>query len=116
MSSSIDLWGPLGMNDWQKVSFINNQIATEEDVKIGKAVFYIKKEENIDHKPLNIQIPSLVFQLDQETGEKTLAIIIQAEKVNEEDLVGLRYFDGGNGICSLHEVEFIKGDIETHNS
>lgn len=78
--NSNELWGPIEPDNWKSVSFIKNQIATEEDVKVGKAVFYIDKQE-LEHFPIDIEIPSLAYQIKEETGEKTLSILIQAEKV-----------------------------------
>jgi hypothetical protein len=48
----------------------------------------------------------LAYQLVEETGEKKLVIMIQAETTGEEKVVGVRYFEGGNGVCMLHELEF----------
>jgi hypothetical protein len=103
INNSEDVWGPIGLNDWENILFIKNRIATEEDVKLGRAVFYI---ESVDHTPIDIQIPSLAYQVDKETGEKKLVIVIQAETTGEEEVVGIRYFEGGNGVCMLHELEF----------
>lgn len=101
-----NLWGPISPDSWRTISFIKNQIATEEDVKLGKAVFYIDDQE-LEHFPIDIEIPKLAYQINQETGEKILSVVIQAEKIGEEEIVGLRYFDGGNGVCALFELEFV---------
>lgn len=102
--------GAYKKNEWDKVAFIRNRIANKEDVIAGRAVFYIEDVEKEYHSylPIPTSIPSLVFQVDSETRIKTLAVIIQAEKVNEDSIIGVRYFEGGNGICSLNEIEFIE--------
>jgi hypothetical protein len=107
-ANSDDLWGPIKFDNWEETNFIKGKTATEEDVKSGNAVFYIEKEEHVDQQPLDIQIPSLAYQLDEETGEKKLVVIIQAEKAGDQELVGIRYFEGGNGVCMSHELEFIE--------
>lgn len=76
-------------------------------MKLGKAVFYMDNPE-LEHFPIDIEIPMLAYQIDRETREKTLSVVIQAEKVGKQELVGVRYFDGGNGVCALFEIEFIK--------
>lgn len=100
-----DLWGPIISENWNKVSFIKNRIATINDVESGCAVFYFENTES--HTPLDIPLPSLGNQVDEETGSKKLVVVIQAEKVAEEEIVGIRYLDGGNGVCHLHEIEFV---------
>jgi hypothetical protein len=91
----------------ERSSIYKNRIATEEDVKLGRAVFYIDEGDEIVHQPLNIQIPSLANHTDKETGEKNLVVVIQAERTDEQEVVGLRYFEGGNGVCLLFELEFV---------
>ena len=101
-----NLWGPVMLNNWQTVLYIKNKIATEQDVIDGKAVFYIGNCDG-EHNALNIPIPSTAYHIDNETSEKKLVIVIQAEKANDQEVIGIRYFDGGNGICLLGELEFI---------
>jgi hypothetical protein len=109
VNNSDDLWGPVSLDNWEDVLFIKGRVATEEDVKLGRAVFYINNEKSkTDHGPIDIQIPSLAHHIDQETGERTLVVVIQAEKANEQEVVGLRYFEGGNGACLLFELEFVQ--------
>ncbi len=98
------LWGPLELVDWHKTPHIKNDIATEQDVKDGRAVFYIDKGK--DHKILDIKIPSVAYQIDNKTKARTLVIVIQGEKVGKEEIVGIRYLDGGNGVCMLSELDF----------
>ena len=57
-----------------------------------------------------MEIPSIVYQIDSDTGNIVFAIVIQAELVNEDELIGLRYFDRGNGISHLCELEIITDD------
>jgi hypothetical protein len=106
--NSDDLWGPIKLDDWEKVLFIKDRIATEEDVKSGRAVFYVKNDEvNEYHQPIDIEIPSLAYHVD-ETGERKMVVMIQTETTGEQELAGIRFFEGGNGVCMLDELEFIK--------
>ena len=107
-NNSDDLWGAVSLDNWEDVLFIKDRIATEEDVKLGRAVFYLENEgTGTEHQALDIQIPSLAHQIDQETKEKKLVIVIQAEKADEQEVIGLRYFEGGNAVCLLFELEFV---------
>jgi hypothetical protein len=98
-----NLWGEIDIDNWKQTPHIKNKIATEQDVKNGFAVFYIKESLG-EHKPLEIPIPLLAYQKNDETDENILVVIIQGEKINNEEVVGVRYFTGGNGICKLAEL------------
>jgi hypothetical protein len=100
-----DLWGPIEKEHWDKILFIKGRIATIDDVKSGCAVFYIENAE--PHFPLDILLPSLANQVEEETGSKKQAVVVQAENVAKDKIIGLRYFEGGNAVCHLHEIEFV---------
>ena len=104
--SENNLWGPIESNNWQQVPHIKNAVATEQDVQEGRAVFVIDNPTE-KHSPLEIQIPSLAYQVEEDSNAKFLVILIQAEQVGNEELVGVRYFEGGNGVCTLGELELI---------
>lgn len=89
------LWGAIDLSNWKQTPHIKNKIATGQDVIDGRAVFYIENCEE-EHEPLNINLPSIAFQVDEESNSKELVIVIQAEKVGEDEFVGVRYIEGGN--------------------
>ncbi len=97
---------PIDMNNWQKTPFIKGRIATERDVKEGRAIFYINAKEK-NHIPLNVTIPSLAYHNDQKNGVKTKVIVIQAEQTSEQKVAGIRYLDGSEGACLMEELEFV---------
>lgn len=102
-----NLWGAIELSKWQQTPYIKDMIATEQDVKNGRAVFYVENY-GVDHEPLNISIPSVAYQFDEENNSKELAIVIQGERVGENEYVGVRYMEGGNGVCRLSELEFVE--------
>jgi len=106
-NKSDELWGPVNPDNWKTVSFIKDRIAAEEDIQFGKAVFVVDSQGQ-EHNPMNVPIPSLAYHIDQDTSEKTLVVIIQAEVVGNQQLVGMRYMNGGNGVCLLYELEIIE--------
>lgn len=104
--TEINKWGQLDLTNWSDTPFISDRIAAEQDVIDGCAVFYI--QDSVEkHCSLNITLPSLAYQVDPDTNKKTLAVVIQAENVDGEEVVGVRYLEGGNGICKLSELEFV---------
>jgi hypothetical protein len=97
---------PFNKNNWQQTPHVKGRIATDNDVKERKAVFVINPKKGI-HKPIDIQIPSLAYHIDQETKERTLVVVIQAEECNNQKVAGIRYRDGNEGACLLYELEFL---------
>jgi hypothetical protein len=98
---------PIELNDWKKVPFTKGRLATKKDIDLGKAIFQIEGNGE-EHIPLEIEIPSLAYHIDQETNEKTKVVVIQGEQVGTKKVIGIRYLNGGDGVCLLFELEFIK--------
>jgi hypothetical protein len=101
-----DLWGPIDINNWNKTPYLSHRTATEEDVIIGTATFYLSG--TADHKTIDINLPSLALLTDNETGDKIKVVVIQAEQADGRQLIGYRPVDGGNGVCRLDELTFIE--------
>jgi len=110
IGSTTDLWGPVSRDEWNNVSFTKDRLSLEEDVVAGKADFFIQEEENTSHDGLQIEIPSLVFQNENDAGTRIVAILIPAVKINDTELLGVRYFDRGNAFCTLSEVDVVPRD------
>jgi len=98
------MWGSIDMKVWDKTPCISGRIATEEDIKNGIAVFMIP-DGSI---PCDTDLPICAIHTDKETGERTPVIVIQAEQINNSITLGVRYLDGGNGVCTLNEVELLE--------
>lgn len=93
----------------------NNKRATasQDDVDKGTAVFCVPDRRSKIYD-LGFPLPAdAVVVADMEVGEEgeciragTMVTVIQAEIVDEADvLLGFRY-EGGTGVCDLHEVRF----------
>ncbi len=88
-----------------------NRSATEQDVKAGKAVFYVPDERSLPYD-LGAPLPlsdKIKRDFDVSPGGSiaagTAVQIIQCEIVDQEKiLVGFRYA-AGEGICVLDEIE-----------
>jgi hypothetical protein len=97
-------WGPIRAERWSEVPAINNRPATEWDVHGGIAVFYGESEKR---EALPLTLPQPAFHVDAETGLRTPVVVIQAESSRNQYIVGVRYLDGGNGVCLLDELMFV---------
>jgi hypothetical protein len=97
-------WGPIRPERWSDVPAIRNRPATEWDVHGGIAVFYGESEKR---EALPLTLPQPAFHVDAETGNRTPVVVIQAESTRDQYIVGVRYLDGGSGVCLLDELMFV---------
>ena len=105
---------PIDLENWTETPHVSGRLATEMDVNSGAATFIIDRQGQ-EHKPLNIQIPALAFQIDVDTKKKTPVVVIQAEQVGEQQIVGIKYLDGSDGVCTLSELKFVENPSEFEN-
>lgn len=105
------LWGPIDLVVWRETPHKKDSVATEHDVEDGLAVFYINPEGK-EHSVLDIKIPCLAYQIDEATNQRNIVIVIQGERIGEEEIVGVRYLSGGNGICALSELQILPDTID----
>ncbi len=96
------MWEAIEVDKWKEIPCISGRVATEEDVKIGKAVFYIPSGS----EPYEIELPLFVLQTDEEVNIKVPCVVIQIEITREGTAVGVRYIEGGNGVGMANEFEF----------
>ncbi len=87
--------------------------ATQDDVDKGRAVFWIPDSRSkVYHLGFPLPADAIVVA-DMEVGEAeeyiragTTVTVIQAEIVDEKDvLLGFRY-EGGTGVCDLNQLRF----------
>jgi len=99
-----DLWGAIEMSQWQQTPHLSGRVAVEQDVKDGRAVFYLKDAQEIGAAYADIGLPRCGILL----GTGTPIIIIQSERLDEKHRIGYRPLSGGNGICLISEVQLLK--------
>ena len=104
--SSKDLWTPIILKNWKLTPVINNRVANENDVKEGRAVYYIDGNYK-NHKPIKINLPKLANLTDYDTKQKELVVIIQIEETPKGTVVGYRNLTGGNGAGLINEFEIL---------
>jgi hypothetical protein len=99
---SVDPWGPVAFSEWSSVGFVQDRPATEDDVRNGAAVFYVQDEAAPHAWPSGL--PALAIHV-AEDGSRTPVIVVQAEQAVGSIVVGVRYFGGGNLVCTADELE-----------
>jgi hypothetical protein len=93
---------PIDIKRWREVPAVNGRAANDADVNAGRAVFAVGGE------PIDLGLPACAIVTEDEVGESTPVIAIQAERLDDGTVaVGYRLLDGGTGIASLDDVEFL---------
>ena len=105
------LWGPINMQKWKDTPCVSGRLATEQDIKEGKAVFYISGDRS-ELKPIKISLPACAIHHDEQSKKSTPVILIQAEETPKVKAIGFRFLSGGNGVCTLAELEILKSPDE----
>ena len=100
------LWGPIDMKKWRETPCLIDRLATEADVKEGRAAFFVTGDPAM--KPLAISLPACAIHHDTESKKATPVILIQAVQTTKITAVGYRLLSGGNGVCLLSELEILK--------
>jgi len=93
---------PIDMKKWRATPVVRGRAATDRDVDEGRAVFAVGGE------PVEIDLPSCAIVREEGVGEPTPVIVIQVERLEDGTIaVGYRALDGGLGIVSLEDTEFL---------
>jgi hypothetical protein len=110
------------MKSWMSTPCVSGRIASETDVKEGRAAFYIEGERST-LKPIALSLPACAIL--REEKKVTPVILIQAEQTPKSKTIGFRFLGGGNGVCTLEELEILmapderfypkKGDPVSHS-
>lgn len=110
---SEDVWGRISLKNWRTVPHIAGRLATERDVKDGRAVFYLDDPNGIGAESyVQCELPFPAILTDEESEDTTPVIVVQAEKVKDRVYMGYRLLDGGNGMCLLAELELLDAPDE----
>ena len=96
------------MDTWPEITeikFISGRAATEKDINDGAAVFLLQSDGIPIGKPINIQIPQYALHTDNDTGEVSKVVVIQAEEVmtNGAKVVGAFAFKSRGFLAGLYE-------------
>lgn len=105
MSENDEVWGPVDIGRWRSIPHLRGRSAAEDDIRLGCAAFSVA--EGAEPEP--ISLPACAIVRDHESGDEVPVIVIQAERVGTQVILGFRFLDGGNGVCTLPEMEFLEG-------
>lgn len=93
---------PIDIAHWRDTPITERRAATEFDVNAGRAVFAVGGE------PVELDLPKPAIVREEQIGEPTPVIIIQAERLEDGSVaLGYRLVDGGTGIASLEDAELL---------
>jgi hypothetical protein len=95
-----DLWDQVLETEWRSTPYIAGRQATGADVLAGIAVFFVQGQSTA----AELDLPCLGTQR-REDGTETRVIVVLAEHAPSCVILGVRYLTGGNGVCSMSEVE-----------
>ncbi len=101
MGGSIN-W-PILPND----GFLGKRIATEADLNSGDAIFM---QQAGPVEPLDIAIPQYAW-LTEEDGRERPVVVMQGERSDAGDILGLRDFEGGTYVVTLEEVRLLGTEV-----
>jgi hypothetical protein len=79
--------------DLNSYGYVSGRAANEHDVMAGNAVFLLQSGDEVLSTPMDIEVPQYALHIDMVNDMETLGIIIQAEEVNGQQLVGFVPFD-----------------------
>jgi hypothetical protein len=105
------LWGPIPLAQWRRVPHTSGRVATEEDVKAGRAAFYLGNLDEVPARPAAMELPALAWWPQDDSGPRRLCVVIQAERSDLQCTLGVRFIDGGNGVCLLDDLDFDVGTL-----
>lgn len=97
-------WPPL-----RSVGNVSGRVAVARDLKKGNAAFVLNPKGKA--AVVEIEVPQYAFQVDYVSGEHTPVVLIQAEKIGDTSLFGVRYVrDNSVGICTRNELS-LRGNV-----
>lgn len=105
-----NLWGPVAADQWRATPCISGCAATEADVQAGRAAFFVPG----DSLPAAVPLPCCARQ-SLEGGGTQRVVVIQAEVAPYGIVVGVRPLEGGNGVCTLDELELLPSGFSPSN-
>lgn len=82
------------------------RVADEEDVREGNAAF-VSIDQSGKHigEPMDIQIPQYCVHTDDETGTRSVRVLIQAERIDDKEYCGLVDIDRSESfVCTKPEL------------
>jgi hypothetical protein len=99
------LWDRIEVDQWEQTPCLRWRVAVEQDVKDGRAVFYLGNADEIGAIHVDINLPRCaIIHADK---ADIPAVVIQSERAETKHYIGYRPIGSGNGLCVLSDVEFL---------
>lgn len=103
------------LDHWKDVPCLTDRVATEEDVRAGRAIFYIRPLNNISVRFEDIGLPHCAIFKDENEHQYPV-VVVQSELAGDIHYVGFRFLERGNGIGFRTEVELLDKPNELFQS
>jgi len=110
-SHFIELWDAIDINRWREVPCLIGAVATEDDVRAGRATFYLQTPDEIGAKFADIGLPHCAVWTN-EHQQQIPVIVIQSECAGDKHYIGFRWLDGGNGVRLRFEFQLLDAPNE----
>ncbi len=106
-----ELWGKIDLDRWQDTPYLHGRPAVEQDVKDGRAVFFIQDAEEIGVVFEDIGLPRCAIL--SEDSHEVPVIIVQSERLGENHTIGYRSLNCGNGMvfARLLKLSFCRNQM-----
>ena len=101
------MFPPVDIDDLAQVPVVKDRLPTKEETRNGTSLMYFEHFENLDARPLEIDLPRIARKYSNHSGMNELVIIIQAVVIGQDTVVGFRFPNGGNGSAWYDEVTFL---------
>ena len=104
-------WGAIDINHWQEVPCLVGRVATDDDVRVGRATFYLGSPSEIGAEFADIDLPHCAIRTD-EHSQQIPVVIIQSERADDKHYIGFRFLDSGNGVGLRFEFQLLDAPNE----
>ena len=84
------------------------KVATKKDVQNKDAVFNLDSKSDPSHRALKIRMPFFAFLLRTNNKPSKFVVIIQAETLKGDTILGYKESNGLFGICKPRELEYFE--------
>jgi hypothetical protein len=108
-------WGAIDVNGWREVPCLTGTVATEDDVRAGRAAFYLGAPSEIGAQFADIGLPHCAVWTDEQQ-QRIPVIVIQSERAGDKHYIGFRFLNGGNGVGLRFEFQLLDGPNELFQS
>lgn len=89
------------------------KIATKKDVQNKEAVFNMDSKKDPSHRALKIRLPFFAFLLQPNNDPSKFVVIVQAETLRGDTMLGYKESNGLFGICKPRELEYFESQKNT---